>query len=377
MSGVMNAIGSIFDGGSSNQADAQAAGLQASAAATSDIAKSQAETAKNYLDFQKQQYADLKPMADQIAQSQLDTSKQQTAIADSNEARAADYAAYDKATYRPLEQGIVDSANSYDTDGKREELARQGMADVSTAYDNQRKQAMDTMAAYGVNPNSNRFAAINAQLAQGQAGAQAGAATNARANAEQLGYARKLDAASLGRNLASNASTAYGVSLNAGNSSAANGSSALSTASAPGAAMGASYNTQSNMLGNASNSYYGAGNLYGQGYKTAQGASSAALGGIGSLAGQLLGSSATAGNLASLGTTVAGFFADGGKVHKGSGRVRGIGGPVDDMIDAKLSNGEYVIPADTVKKIGIKNLDKLVANTHTPASVQRRQAIGG
>ncbi len=51
----------------------------------------------------------------------------------------------------------------------------------------------------------------------------------------------------------------------------------------------------------------------------------------------------------------------------------GPGGPVDDKIPAMLSNGEYVIPADTVKKIGKANLDKLVQQTHTPAAVQRRR----
>lgn len=64
--------------------------------------------------------------------------------------------------------------------------------------------------------------------------------------------------------------------------------------------------------------------------------------------------------------------ADGGKVHKGKGRVKGPGGPVDDKVPAMLSNGEYVLPADTVKKVGIGALDRLVKETHTPASKQRR-----
>jgi hypothetical protein len=43
-----------------------------------------------------------------------------------------------------------------------------------------------------------------------------------------------------------------------------------------------------------------------------------------------------------------------------------------------LSNGEYVLPADTVKKIGVKKLDKVVKETHTPAAVQRkRKALKG
>jgi hypothetical protein len=62
----------------------------------------------------------------------------------------------------------------------------------------------------------------------------------------------------------------------------------------------------------------------------------------------------------------------------GAGGVRGPGGPVDDKIPAMLSDGEYVLPADTVKAIGKKNIDKVVDKTHTPASVQRkRKALKG
>jgi DNA recombination-dependent growth factor C len=51
---------------------------------------------------------------------------------------------------------------------------------------------------------------------------------------------------------------------------------------------------------------------------------------------------------------------------------------VDDKIPAMLSNGEYVLPADTVKKIGKEKLDKVVKETHTPAEIQRkRKALKG
>jgi len=358
LSGMMSGGGSSSDG---------SAGAAASAAATTDVANIQAKTASDYLDFQKQQYADMKPIAVAASAAQTATANQQAATATANDARAADYAAYDKSTFRPLEQGIVNDANSFDTTAKQNDLARQGVADVATAYDTQRKNALDTMSSYGINPNSNRFAAINSQLSQGQAAAGAGAATNARSQAEQMGYARKLDAASLGRNLAANASTAYGVSINAGNSSSANNTAAYNTAAAPGATLAAGMNTSSSMLGNAANSYYGAGNLYSQQYKTSSANSSAAMSGLGSIAGQWAGSTAGSAAIAAM--------ADGGDVHKGAGRVRGIGGPVDDKVPAMLSNGEYVIPADTAKAIGISRLDKLVKQTHTPAATQRRRAL--
>lgn len=361
-------------------AEAQAQGMSASAASSAEIARIQQESAREYLAFQKQQYADMKPLAEAVSNKQIQTMDQQMGIAAANEARASEYSNYERTTFRPLEQSLVKDANEFDTDAKREELARRGMADVATAYDAQRKQALDTLARYGVNPNSNRFAAINAQLNQAQAADSAGVATNARTNAEQLGYARKIDAASLGRNLASNASTAYGIATSAGNSANASGATAMDSAAAPGAAMGASYGSYSSQLGNASGSYTNAGNLYGRGYGIASeraSAANAALSGIVSMGvtGGL--GYAAGGTSGAVGALTNRRYADGGKVHTGKGAVSGPGGPVDDKIPAMLSDGEYVIPADTVKAIGKDKLDKLVAKTHTPAKVQRRRALKG
>lgn len=373
---------SAYEGGQAAESAAatQAAGMSNAAASSTEVARIQQESAREYLNFQKQQYAEMKPLAEAVSNKQMQIMDQQMGISASNEARASEYANYERSTFRPLEQSLVKDANEFDTDAKREELARRGMADVATAYEAQRKQALDTLARYGVNPNSNRFAAINAQLAQGQAADSAGVATNARTNAEQLGYARKIDAASLGRNLASNASTAYGIATSAGNSANASGSNAMDSAAAPGAAMGAAYGSYSTQLGNAGSSYTNAGNLYARGYgiasERASQADSALSGIIGmGIKGGLGYAMGGAGGAASALTGIK--FADGGKVHTGKGAVSGPGGPVDDKIPAMLSDGEYVIPADTVKAIGKDKLDKLVAKTHTPAKVQRRRALKG
>jgi hypothetical protein len=376
MSGLVDLIFGNDD--ASDAAAANAAGLQANAAATKEVAEIQATTAREYLDFQKQQYADLKPLAEQISKAQLNVMDKQMALADSNEARASEYSAYEKETYRPLEKSLVEDANNYDTEAKREELARRGMADVADAYENQRRQALDTLARYGVNPNSNRFAAINAQLSQSQAADTAGVANNARTNAEQLGYARKLDAASLGRNLASNASTAYGIATSAGNSAVNSGNSSLSTASAPGTALGNAYGSFSTQMGNAGSSYTNSGNLYGQGYRIAASERADNNSALSSLAGMGIkaGIGYATGGWAGAGKALIGA-ADGGQIHVGKGGVSGPGGPVDDKVPAMLSDGEYVLPEDTVRKIGKKKLDKLVAETHTPAAVQRRRALKG
>ena len=338
-------------------------GQIAAAEASTEVGKMQKETAMEYLNFSKEQYADFKDDLKEIAQAQKK-------IMTDTAARGEEYAAYERDTFRPLEKRLVSEAESYNTAAKQEELASQGMADVASAYQVQRQQALDTMAKYGINPNSARFAAINAQLGQGEAAARAGVATKSRIAADEMGRARLYDAAALGRGLASNATAAAGTAVGAGTAAGGN-------YMAPAEYMGKSYGQTGQMLGGASSSFGTAGNIYGQefnarmqGYNAQQQSQGDLLGGFGKIAGAFAGSPTGSAAIAS-------FFADGGKAKRlgRGGEVSGPGGPIDDKIPAMLSDGEYVIPADTVKAIGVKKLDKLVKATHTPAAVQKRKAL--
>lgn len=308
-------------------------------------------------------------------------------IQEANEQRAGEYAEYERETFRPLEKGIVQQAEDFDTEGNREKMARAAAADVNTSFGNARSQENRALSRMGVNPNSGRFSALNRSLTLGQAGASAGAMTQARDNAEQLGFARKMDAASLGRNLASNSSGAYGISLAAGQQARVGAQAGTNL-------MGQGYASSGQQLSGAANSYGTAGNIYGseynarmQGYNANQAATGAMYSGIGQIAGMGVG-----GYAQGLGAAKGLTGADGGVVrkqairaadgvHVGRGAVRGPGGPVDDKVPALLSDGEYVLPSDTTKAIGKAKLDKLVAQTHTPAAVQRarkkRKAIKG
>lgn len=53
--------------------------------------------------------------------------------------------------------------------------------------------------------------------------------------------------------------------------------------------------------------------------------------------------------------------------YRDGGHVRGPGTGTSDSIPARLSKGEFVLPADTVRKVGIKSLRDLVHMTHTPS----------
>ncbi|QTD44552.1 hypothetical protein [Ottowia testudinis] len=55
------------------------------------------------------------------------------------------------------------------------------------------------------------------------------------------------------------------------------------------------------------------------------------------------------------------------------GLVRGPGTGTSDSIPARLSKGEFVLPADTVKKVGVRKLRDLVDDTHEPSGKRSRR----
>lgn len=60
-----------------------------------------------------------------------------------------------------------------------------------------------------------------------------------------------------------------------------------------------------------------------------------------------------------------------GPSYANGGHVKGPGTGTSDSIDAKLSDGEYVIPADVVRFLGTKHLDRLIASAHKPVAASR------
>lgn len=69
-------------------------------------------------------------------------------------------------------------------------------------------------------------------------------------------------------------------------------------------------------------------------------------------------------------------FADGGSVRP-RGFVVGPGTETSDSIPARLSAGEYVLPADTVRAVGVDQLDALREATHKPVKGEGAKAARG
>ena len=167
--------------------------------------------ASRQLDFAERQYEEMRPLLQGIATTQQDAQRQQMQ-------QAQDYYNYQQETFRPVERGLVAESERFNTDAYREQQAREAAASAGRAFETTQAASQRAMAARGVNPNSGAGMALATQGNLGLAAARAGAMTGARQQAEQMGYARRMDAAGLGRNLAGASIAAYQGANQAGTS---------------------------------------------------------------------------------------------------------------------------------------------------------------
>lgn len=179
------------------------------------------------MDFAERQYAEMKPLAERVAAAQMAAQAQQMQ-------QAQDYYDYQTGTFRPVEQGLVADATRFSTEGYREQQAREAAAATGRAFGVAQDAASRAAASRGVNPNSGAGMAIQSQGMLGLAAGRANAMTGARNQAEQLGFARRLDVTGLGRGLAGASTAAYSGATGAG-------SAGLNSAMAPGNQFSAAY----------------------------------------------------------------------------------------------------------------------------------------
>ena len=241
-----------------------------------------AEVARETLAWYREKDASDKPMKQKLADVAYEVADQQLKSSKANDALAADYADYNKTTFRPLEQGIVADAQDYDTPEKRNAAATAAMADTNKAFAQTNDAAARRLAANGINPGSTRAMSVMQGQDVNQAVANAGAAFNARKGVETVGHARKMDAANLGRGLASAQATSAQVALTAGNSS-------VNNANAPLNASNSAANTYAQGMSTAINANNSAGNLYGQSAQM-QNTGGGGMDALGNVVGQFAGS---------------------------------------------------------------------------------------
>lgn len=189
------------------------------AEASAEAARIQAGLGREQLAFAREQYDRAAPIMESIANQQMAAQAEQMS-------QARDYYNYQQSTFRPLERSIVADAQNFNTEAYRNQLANQAAADTGRAFGVANAVNRRQMGAMGVNPNSGRFATTSNASGLTQAAARANAMTGTRERAVQMGYARQLDAAGLGRGLAGASAAAYGGATNAGSQAGLNAQSA-------------------------------------------------------------------------------------------------------------------------------------------------------
>lgn len=189
------------------------------AEASKEAAEVMAGLGREQLAFAKDQYNRSAPVLEAIANQQMAAQNEQMG-------QARDYYNYMRDTYRPLERGLVADAQRFNTEAYREDMAAKAAADAGRAFGISQAQNQRAMASMGVNPASGKFRNMNNATGLQQAAQRAAAMTGARTGAEQMGYARKLDAAGLGRGLSGASTAAYGGATNAGSQAGLNAQSA-------------------------------------------------------------------------------------------------------------------------------------------------------
>lgn len=215
----------------------------------------QAQLSKEQLEWAKQIYAETAPdraeataRANEISDQQLSDMRKQSSLTD-------EHAQFYRDTYKPIEQRLAGEAEGYDTAQRREAASGDAMATVGQQFDVARASMARDASARGVDPSSGNFAASMGTLGATEAAAKASAGNAAAKQVETVGYARRMDAAGLGRGTVSNQATSAGIVLNQGNSSVANARAVGDIQAQGNQIMTQGYSGAQNGLAGASNTY--------------------------------------------------------------------------------------------------------------------------
>jgi len=187
----------------------------ATAQASEKVGLEQVELGREQLAWAKQMGQEQLNLARDVVGTQVDIMRENQRLAVEDRGRY-------RSTFGPLEDALVEEAKAYATPERAEQEASRASSDVVQAYDKARSNMLRQQAAFGIDPTSGMAMANDRLMGVGMAKDMAHSANTARRQVEDMGWAKKLDAVSLGKGLPAQASTAYGIATNAGNSAVGN-----------------------------------------------------------------------------------------------------------------------------------------------------------
>ena len=247
----------------------------------------------------------------------------------------------------PQMQSLFSEAETYASKAQEDLERGKAIQDVKAASEAQRQAQLRNLESYGIDPSDTRHAALDKQARLGEAAVSALAANQAGERTKQIGRNLRSEAINQGRTYLQDASGAYagGTQTGATGVGAATGATATG-AQLPGMAIP--------MMGGAlAGTGQGAGIIdtsYGRAldYTTAENAARQQDFDRMMAVGQSIGQLTPVGALGGIAKTAEG------------GAIAAPGGPTDDAGAVAISDGEYVIPADVVKRLGTNHFDKMI-----------------
>lgn len=328
--------------------------------ATMQNAQTSERVAAEQLAWAREQDAANRAVLERVLAVQLPAMEEQATNARTDRAR------YEN-VYQPIEDNLVADFQSYGSPDRFALERGRAIADVSASFDAQRRNALQRLESYGVDPSQTRNAALDIGVRAQQAAAEATAANNATRNVEDKGRALRADAINIGRGMPSQVAGSYGQAVAAGqagvggaNQTAATGGANMGNPTAWSGMASQGYGQGANITNSGFNNQMGA-------YNAQQQANASLMSGVGGLAGMAM-MMADGGDIPPRRAIP---FEDSAPGEIDDGPTDGSG--IDDQVPIMASVDEYIIPADVVRKKGVEFFDKLVEKYHTPAAKQRTE----
>lgn len=277
----------------------------------------------------------------------------------------------------PQMQSLFSEADQYAS--KAEEDRQRGMAiqDVNAATEAQREAQLRKLESYGIDPSETRYQALDAQAGIAQGAMQALAANQAGERTKQIGRDLRSEAIDVGGRFLDDASQAAQIASNTGANAMAGAANATNAGvNASGAALPYMQGGMTALDRGAGivDTSYGRELEYAADVRDAESSDALGLGGIGNAIG------AGMSFIPGLGT--AGQFLSGALTGKRQGAkaaeggpVSAPGGPTGDAGALAISDGEYIVPADVVRKLGTNHFDKMIEKETGRPPPGQKQAI--
>ena len=283
------------------------------------------------LAWAKETYADNKIITDKVVDTFLRSQDLNMESAQKDRAR------YER-LFQPLEDQLAADAADYSSGARKDLEMGRAAAGVAQQFDAARESATRNLEAYGIDPSSTRYAALDLGMRTQQAATSAAAQNQASQQTDAIGRALRSEAINVGRGYPGQIAGQYGTALQSGtggvNSTLAQTASGANT-------MGT--NTQYMGLANQSlGTWANALNMGYQNQLAAWKADQDQSSGWGSALG-LIGGIATK------------FIEDGGAIEDGTtgghvpAQASPTGGAAVDDVPARLNVGEFVFPKDVMQ----------------------------